>query len=270
MKKDDIPALFNEINGGLFYDMMALLGQRTAEMHHALANARDDERFTPEPFSQLYQRSLYQSLQGLIGRYFLLLRKQLPALSESLRSEAESIINAENEFLTSARKILHARFEAQKIRIHGDYHLGQVLFTGKDFIIIDFEGEPARSIGERKLKYSCFRDVAGMVRSLHYVAYAALFLNKNFTPKEVSAIEPWIERWYAVASGIFLDAYFESVNGAPFVPQSDEARERMLDIYLLEKAVYELGYELNNRPAWAVIPLKGILSVREVLKGRNA
>ncbi|MBN1575524.1 MAG: maltose alpha-D-glucosyltransferase [Chitinispirillaceae bacterium] len=268
-KKDDIPELFSEFNGGLFYDMMALLGHRTAEMHHALANARDDEPFAPETFSQLYQRSLYQSLQSLIGRNFLLLRKQLPTLAESLRYEAECVINAETELLSSARKILHARFEAQKIRIHGDYHLGQVLFTGKDFVIIDFEGEPARSIGERKLKYSCFRDVAGMVRSLHYVAYGAVFLNKNFSAKEISAVEPWIERWYSVAAGIFLNAYFKSVDGASFIPQSEEAREKMLDIFLLEKVVYELGYELNNRPTWTVIPLKGILNVKQVLKGRD-
>ncbi|MBN1306418.1 MAG: maltose alpha-D-glucosyltransferase [Chitinispirillaceae bacterium] len=270
LKINAVPKLFIELNGGLFYDMMALLGQRTAELHHALAGAREDKRFIPEPFSLLYQRSLYQSVRSLIGRTFPLLRKQLPTFRGEFRRQAKNVADAESELLAMVREILRTPFDAQKIRIHGDYHLGQVLFTGKDFVIIDFEGDRVRPIGEKTLKYFCFRDVAGMVRSLHYAAYGAVVLHKNFSTDEIAELEPWIERWYFAAAGVFLNAYFEAIKGAAFVPQTNENRERMLDLYLLEKAVDELGYELIHRPSWAVIPLKGILSVRQVLKERNA
>jgi len=253
-----IPALFRERSGGLFYDMISLLGERTAQMHLSLATAQDDARFNPEPFSPLYQRSLYQSLQSMVSRNLQLLKMQLVTIDETITKEATAVVNAESALLRYARAMLSIPFSSQKIRIHGDYHLGQVLFTGKDFTIIDFEGEPARPIGERKLKYSCFRDIAGMVRSLHYAAYASVFLDRSLTEKDTASIEPWIEKWFMCAAGTFLESYFKTADGAAFIPNTVDMRQSMLDIYLLEKAVYELGYELNNRPAWTIIPLKGI------------
>ncbi|MBD3419329.1 MAG: maltose alpha-D-glucosyltransferase, partial [Chitinivibrionales bacterium] len=267
---ENAPEFMKELNGGLFYEMMALLGRRTGEMHCALASSENNEYFKPENFSQLYQRSLYQSIQSQVGRNFQILKKQLSSLSEGIQTVAQEIAASEKEILRLARKHLQTKFDAQKVRIHGDYHLGQVLFTGKDFLIIDFEGEPARSLGERKLKYSCFRDVAGMVRSLHYAAYSAVFLHGGYSEDDIRGLEPYIDAWYAYAAGVFLQAYFDAVGDAAFVPSGDIAREKMLSIYLLEKSVYELAYELNNRPSWAIIPMKGFLNVKYALQRRDS
>jgi maltose alpha-D-glucosyltransferase/alpha-amylase len=150
-----------------------------------------------------------------------------------------------------------------KARIHGDYHLGQVLFTGNDFIIIDFEGEPARSLSERRLKKSPMVDVAGMIRSFHYAAYTALFKHVLFRAEEMSDLEVWVDLWYSSVSGVFLESYLEATQEASFIPKNEEDVTLMLEIYLLEKAVYEIGYELNNRPDWIGIPLKGIKRLME-------
>ena len=153
-----------------------------------------------------------------------------------------------------------------QIRCHGDYHLGQVLFTGTDFVIIDFEGEPTRSLGERRLKRSPLRDVAGMIRSFHYAAYAEL--GENPEP----AAERRVIEWYRASSAAFLQTYLEVAGRAVFIPSDRKQTEKLLNIFLLEKAVYELGYELNNRPGWAHIPIRGIKSLlpEEPKTGKNS
>jgi maltose alpha-D-glucosyltransferase/alpha-amylase len=156
------------------------------------------------------------------------------------------------------------KISAMKIRIHGDFHLGQVLYTGKDFMVIDFEGEPARSLGERRLKRSALRDVAGMIRSFHYAAYAALFKNPGLRPEDREYLEPWIEAIYHYLGGIYLCSYLKTAGEAAFLPRKPEEFTTLFEAFLLEKAVYELGYELNNRPDWVVIPIKG---VKYILKG---
>jgi maltose alpha-D-glucosyltransferase/alpha-amylase len=144
-------------------------------------------------------------------------------------------------------------------RIHGDYHLGQVLYTGSDFVIIDFEGEPVRPIAERLAKRSPLQDVAGMLRSFHYAAFTQLF-----GPQEQGSLPPkdlqrgWAETWYSAVSFRFLKSYFSRASAGSFLPPTRQERASSLQIYLLEKALYELGYELNNRPEWVAIPLAGI------------
>ena len=148
-----------------------------------------------------------------------------------------------------------------KTRIHGDYHLGQVLFTGKDFAIIDFEGEPARSLGERKLKRSPLADVAGMLRSFHYAISSALLKKVTVLEEDAVFLQPWAECWYAYVAGSFLRSYRQTIAGAAFVPTDPAVFEDLLRAFLLEKAVYEVGYELNNRPDWIAIPIRGIFQV---------
>jgi maltose alpha-D-glucosyltransferase/alpha-amylase len=132
-----------------------------------------------------------------------------------------------------------------------------VLFTGDDFVIIDFEGEPARSLAERRAKRSPLQDVAGMLRSFHYAAYAPVI---GAQPNGDSRRDPDIAAryWYASVAAAFLKAYFETSHSASYLPATNPERQKLLDAYILEKAIYELGYELNNRPAWAAIPLQGI------------
>ena len=151
-----------------------------------------------------------------------------------------------------------------RIRVHGDFHLGQVLYTGKDFLIIDFEGEPAHSLSSRRIKRSPLRDVAGMRRSFHYASNAPLIGKTGgsvFRPEDAARLEPWARCWNLWVSAAFLTSYFEASAEASFLPRSREELTSLLSVYLLEKSIYELGYELNNRPDWVKLPLRGILEL---------
>ena len=156
------------------------------------------------------------------------------------------------------RTLLEGPLGGRRIRTHGDFHLGQVLWTGRDVVIIDFEGEPARPLGQRRLKRSPVQDVAGMLRSFHYAAYAALFRESGPAEALGGLPEQWILFWRSWISAAFLRAYREAVAPARIVPEDDAAFGRLLDLFLLEKAVYELGYELDNRPDWVSIPARGL------------
>jgi maltose alpha-D-glucosyltransferase / alpha-amylase len=147
-----------------------------------------------------------------------------------------------------------------RIRCHGDFHLGQVLFTGKDFVIIDFEGEPARPITERRLKRSPLRDVASMLRSFNYAGLSKL-RNNSVRPEDALQLKPWARFWDCWVSVTFLKGYLEATTNASFTPKSAEEFDLMLSVHMLEKAIYELGYELNNRPNWVDVPIAGILQI---------
>jgi maltose alpha-D-glucosyltransferase/alpha-amylase len=257
------PDALSEMIGTYFADAR-LLGQRTAELHLCLASSADRPQFAPEPFTKLYQRSLYQSMRALATQVFSFLRRRLQNLSEPSLDMARRILDSEASVMERFRTITTFKTTAQRIRCHGDYHLGQVLHTGNDFVIIDFEGEPARPISERRIKRSPLRDVAGMLRSFHYAAYSAFF-NQHacgvIVERDMASLEAWIEAWHQWAGGFFLDAYLSKSREGHYLPESQEEIEVLLEAYLLEKAIYELGYELNNRPEWVRIPLQGILDL---------
>jgi maltose alpha-D-glucosyltransferase/alpha-amylase len=249
---------------GPYLESARLLGKRTAELHVALASALDDPNFVPESLSPFYQRSLYQSMRSLTGQVFQLLRKRPEEIPEALRDEVQQLLGLEETILERFQSILGGRSTAMLIRCHGDYHLGQVLYTGKDFVIIDFEGEPARPLSERRIKRCALRDVAGMLRSFHYAVYATLFNHRvsvTVRPEDIAALEPWARFWYLWVSAAFLNAYLAGASLVPFLPQGRDELQVLLDAHLLEKAIYELGYELNNRPDWIGIPLQGILDL---------
>jgi maltose alpha-D-glucosyltransferase/alpha-amylase len=250
-------ALVEELVGGVYPEKANLLAQRTGELHLALASVRDDPRFAPEPFNAMAQRSVYQSMRALLRRNFEFLRKKLKDVPEHLRDEAKDVLGTEKEILAREKRLLDRKANAAKIRIHGDYHLGQVLYTGKDFVILDFEGEPARPLSERKLKRSALRDVAGMMRSFQYAAYSALWQPAMRT-EDVPFLERWADIWYRQMSSTFLQKYLQTIATADFVPRNSADLQILLEAYLLDKAVYEIGYELNNRPDWVVIPIRGI------------
>ena len=250
-------SLLDELIGGIYPEKARLLAQRTGELHLALASADDDRAFAPEPFNAMAQRSVYQSMRALLRRTFTLLQKALPDLPETFRDEAKQALAAEKDILAREKRLLDRKANAAKIRIQGDYHLGQALYTGKDFVILDFEGEPARALSERKLKRSALRDVAGMMRSFQYAAYSALWQPAMRT-EDVPFLERWADLWYRQMSSVFLQSYLQTTAGAIFVPQNTDDLQILLEAYLLDKAVYEIGYELNNRPDWVVIPIRGI------------
>jgi len=260
--EDKLPESLLNLIGGPYVERINLLGQRTGELHLALASQPNEKDFDSEGFSLHYQRSLFSSLQSLVRSAFDSLKKNLKNLPEEIREEAEEIMNMKSEILQVLKKIFSKKITTMKIRIHGDYHLGQVLFTGKEFLIIDFEGEPARSFSERRLRRSPLRDVAGMMRSFHYAAYSVLLQNNNSIRQEDSErLEQWGEFWYHFVSKYYLKTYLKKVNGADFIPEDKESFDILLETFLLEKAIYELKYELNNRPSWVIIPLRGIKSI---------
>ncbi|MEO1128885.1 MAG: maltose alpha-D-glucosyltransferase [Planctomycetota bacterium] len=252
-------------------DEATLLGQRTGEMHTALADAHDDQAFEPEHFTQLYQRSLYQSMRNGAARSMRLLKSSLRSLEGPAREEAERLVGREKRMMDRLRAVSTVRLDVVRIRCHGDYHLGQVLWTGKDFVIIDFEGEPARPLSERRLKRSPLSDVAGMLRSYQYAGYAGM-LNTiargaiGASDEARTRFEPWVRLWQSWTSAAFLRGYLNAANQAdvPFLPDDPKGIAVMLDAWLINKAAYEVGYELNNRPDWVRIPLRGI---NEILDG---
>jgi maltose alpha-D-glucosyltransferase/alpha-amylase len=155
------------------------------------------------------------------------------------------------------RRILHHKIDTVRTRVHGDYHLGQVLYTGSEFVIIDFEGEPNRSLGDRRFKRSPLRDVAGMLRSFDYAAAVALGSGAP-RPEDLDTLEPWAKAWQRWVSAAFLRAYLARAEGQSFVPRDPRDIHILLDFYLIEKCLYELGYELASRPDWLEVPLAGL------------
>jgi maltose alpha-D-glucosyltransferase/alpha-amylase len=251
---------------GFYLEAVRKLGERTAQMHLALSEAGGDPAFAPERFTKLYQRSLYQSMRTTCRRNFTLLRRRLPHLPEAERERAAQLAEQETALLDFFHRLLERRISALRTRCHGDYHLGQVLYTGRDFVIIDFEGEPARPVSERLIKRSPLRDVAGMLRSFHYAACAALQSAETrgwLQPENRTILASWADYWFRWMAAVFLKAYLPVAGEGGFLPAEPDEMQILLECYLLEKAVYELGYELNNRPDWVGIPISGIRQVME-------
>jgi maltose alpha-D-glucosyltransferase/alpha-amylase len=255
IKFEDAPEVIQEFIGRGFYERMVRLGVRTAEMHLALASNTSNPAFVPESFTANYQRSLYSSLRRLVKDRFNLLEVSLPKLNQDVQEFAKQVLALENEIMECFSEVYQLKIKANKIRIHGDYHLGQVLFTGKDFVIIDFEGEPGLSFSERRLKKSALKDVAGMMRSIHYAAFGKILLNENYRERDLEFLESWAEQWQHYVSRFYLGAYMERMNMGTSLSTEDDV---LIRTFLLEKAIYELGYELNGRPDWTIIPLRGI------------
>ncbi|MEO8745286.1 MAG: maltose alpha-D-glucosyltransferase [Candidatus Dormiibacterota bacterium] len=245
---------------GAYLDSARLMGRRTAELHIALASDPTDPAFAPEKISLQDQRSIYQSLSGLSMRSTDLLRSQLNRVPEDARDEARQVLELEPRIAGIFKSFLGRRLNTNRIRVHGDYHLGQVLYTGQDFLIIDFEGEPTRSLYERRLKRLALRDVAGMLRSFDYASQAAL-KSDQIAADELPRMSSWGRFWVTCVSAAFLQSYLSTAASTSFVPHTPEDLELQLTTMLLEKALYELRYELNTRPDWVRIPLRGILEV---------
>jgi maltose alpha-D-glucosyltransferase/alpha-amylase len=235
----------------------AMLGRRTAEMHRLLASGTGAD-FAPQPLDRAALAALADGMRAHATASLDLLAQRLDTLNEPSRAHAAAVL-AQRAALVSRLDALRVESAAGvRIRIHGDYHLGQVLRTEEDFVILDFEGEPARSIAERRAPQSPLKDVAGMVRSFSYAAYAALFAFTVHAPDDYSALEPWADTWQHWSGDAFLKGYLAAMEGAPILPNDPQVRDRVLAAFMIDKALYELSYELNNRPDWVRIPLVGI------------
>jgi maltose alpha-D-glucosyltransferase/alpha-amylase len=242
------------------------LGRITAQLHTALASDPGDPAFAPElitaqdieRWGMLIARQIESGIQAL--------ERSVPSTNPDAHSMAEAVIGHHSAFVRKVQDLQGLAGQAYKIRCHGDYHLGQVLKTDQDFYILDFEGEPLRSLDERREKNCSLRDVAGMLRSFHYAAYAGLFAFGERHGQDRNLLEPWARAWERAVSQSFLSGYSEEIQDscAKLVPASTPLLARVLSVFVLEKAIYELNYELNNRPSWVKIPLQGVLATLEV------
>ena len=254
---------------GTYAENVRVLGQRTAALHIALASDPENPAFAPEPFTPHYQRGLFQSMRNLTRQNFQLLKRKLNSLPADTQLLAQQVLAAEPVILERFRAIYGKPYPITRIRIHGDYHLGQVLYTGSDFLIIDFEGEPIRTISERRLKACALTDVAGMIRSFDYAPHTALakYLEQGkLNPAQLGVMGKWRNFWTRWVSANFYHAYREAARAGGFLPANDADVQLLTDIFILRKAIYEIGYELGSRPDWVTVPLQGVL---EILRREN-
>ena len=250
-----------------------MLGRRTAEMHLALSSSADLAAFVPEPMTTNDLARDVQRIEAQIKATLDALKAKLPSLEDGTSDAAGLLISRRPELFKKARTALNIESAGQRIRIHGDFHLGQTIRTKQsahaaadmngDFVIIDFEGEPARSIEERRRKQSPLKDVAGMLRSFSYAAHTAI--NRAAAGEERTSVREnlagWAQRWQHAASAEFLWAYGETAASRAGLLPEPQAAQALLEVYLLEKALYEVLYELNHRPDWLHIPISGILTL---------
>ena len=246
------------------------LGRRTGELHLALASDARDAAFAPEPFTKDDLAAVAADANAQIQQAMEALQATVSArgkkasrieLSDEMAAEARQLLRARGPLVDAIRRAPTLEFTAAKTRIHGDYHLGQVLWSEGDFYILDFEGEPTRPLGVRRQKQSPLKDVAGMLRSFSYAAYAALFAHTVSRPAEYGRLEPWARLWQTWAGASFLRGYFDIAGHALFMPTEPSQRDALLRLFVIDKALYELNYELNNRPDWVRIPLRGLLEL---------
>jgi maltose alpha-D-glucosyltransferase/alpha-amylase len=233
------------------------LGRRTGELHLTLASGTQPA-FAPEPLDRRALAATAGEMRAHADASLDVLAARLSTLNDASRASADALLSQRPAILSRFDALTATADAGMRIRIHGDYHLGQVLRTEEDFVILDFEGEPARPIAERRAKQSPLKDVAGMMRSFSYAAYAALFAYTVHTPDSYAALEPWADAWRHWAAGAFWDGYTAAIDGSPLLPRDAAVRQALLSAFMLEKALYELRYELNHRPEWVRIPLVGI------------
>jgi maltose alpha-D-glucosyltransferase/alpha-amylase len=233
-----------------------LLGRRTAEMHLALGTPSADPAFEREPFSAEYQTMVHQAARARLTRLIEAARATRSFGSERTQALLAELTHQESLIDAILNQVHGPDFAVERIRCHGDLHLGQVLFTGDDFVIIDFEGEPARSLSERRLKQCVLRDVTGMIRSFSYAGDMAC--RERRRGPDTAQVEPWAQAFSTWMAAAYLGAYLERLGSSPLVPGQDMLSDALLDFYELDKALYEVEYELGSRPDWIDIPLLGV------------
>ncbi|MBZ5607598.1 MAG: maltose alpha-D-glucosyltransferase [Acidobacteriia bacterium] len=246
---------------GICLDSAAILGRRTAEMHLALAAATGDPAFAPEPLSKEDLRVLAADFRAHAMRVLDRLKENLSRLPDELVEQGGLLLSRRRELLHAFRAIADMEVSGLCTRIHGDYRLEQVLRVKQDYVILDFEGEAARSLAERRSKQSPLKDVAGMLRSFSYAAQAGLAGYLARHPDDFERLTPWARLWEKSAMAEFLRAYRSAAAGAAFLPATPQGLRALLQAYMLDKALDELRYELEHRPLWVKIPVSGILEL---------
>jgi maltose alpha-D-glucosyltransferase/alpha-amylase len=237
-----------------------ILGRRTGELHMTLADSTD-AAFAPEPMTKDNLDETIAVMRRRAQSHLALLETELPRLDDRIQPQAREVLERRHVLLQQFDELRGLTGSSARIRCHGDYHLGQILVTEGDVVILDFEGEPARPLHERRAKSSPLRDIAGMMRSFSYAALTAVGAVTQTRPDDARRLSPWADFWETWISASFLRSYLIATRHAPFLPPPADL-DVMLRAYILDKALYELAYELNNRPSWVYIPLTGVLQLR--------
>jgi maltose alpha-D-glucosyltransferase / alpha-amylase len=251
---------FEEAFGG-YLRYASILGKRTAEMHRAFATPTNDAAFALEPFTKEDMRTVAEDAQAWAERAFRAIQQLDSDLSESAREAIESLSARREACLKVIEELAQHPSAGIKLRIHGDYHLGQVLIVQNDVSIVDFEGEPSRPAEARRAKSSPLRDVAGMLRSFAYAAETGVREITSRFAEAAPRVETATRTWLRLAETTFLTAYEETARGSEVWVEDEATRRRLLRLHLLAKALYEIDYEANNRPDWIETPVRGVLSI---------
>jgi maltose alpha-D-glucosyltransferase/alpha-amylase len=257
---------WRDLLGG-FPETARQLGRRTAELHLALAANTANPAFTPEPFDKLYQRSIYQTMRNRTGKVCNRLARERMQLPPEVRELADRVVGLRDELMRRFRAALDPVIGGMRFRVHGDFHLGQLLFTGKDFVVIDFEGEADRTIEDRRLKRSPLRDVAGMIRSFDYAARSVLLGLASrrgsapgvIRPEDRPTLEPWADAWVNRVAREYVGAYLAAAEPGGWLPPTPAARRTMIELFAIEKAIHEVENELTTRLSWIEIPLHAVI-----------
>jgi maltose alpha-D-glucosyltransferase/alpha-amylase len=247
-----------------------LMGQCTAAMHSALALLRGPA-LVPEPMGRLYRRSLYQSMRNVVGQLVVRLRGEAEQFPEAMRPLAAELAGLQPEMFDRIQSLVQAAPEAPRIRAHGDYHLAQLMYTGASFVLTDFEGDPYRPLGERRAKRSPLSDVASLINSLAYVVGSVLYglaggrgrAQGVIRGEDLAVLQPAAWVWFRHAAEEYLRGYLEAVPPG-LLPAGAEQRRALLDVLILEKMLSSVDGELDRRPEWAVLPLRGALRLLEL------
>jgi maltose alpha-D-glucosyltransferase/alpha-amylase len=244
---------------GFFLALIAVLGRRTGELHQAFCRSTGNDAFEPEPITRedisLWSTQLQAEAVATLDK----LEQHRDGLPAEVRSASDHLLAMRPYVLDRISVAALTGIEAAKMRYHGDYHLGQVLLVDNDFIITDFEGEPARPLAERRMKHSPLRDIAGMLRSFSYVAAVATNRATIERPADRHRFGPLVQTWETETGAAFLKGYQETIRGCPSWPADQAAAQRLIEYFVIDKALYELRYEMDNRPDWLSIPLYSLL-----------
>ncbi|HET8611031.1 MAG TPA: maltose alpha-D-glucosyltransferase [Burkholderiales bacterium] len=271
---DGVPATMADEEQGSqhagFLSLVGTLARRTAELHQALGRTTGDSAFDPEPITASDIEAWTRHTTDELALTLELLESRRDALPENLQAPAAQLLAARAVLDEYVASLLPATIDAAKTRYHGDYHLGQVLLAENDFVIVDFEGEPARPLAERRAKHSPLRDVAGMLRSFSYAAAFALRRHAEAPAGEHATVEPHLEGWERETAAAFLDTYRETIGDCVSYPRDAEQARRLIALFTLEKALYELRYEINNRPDWIAVPLGALVRLAQVITANGA
>jgi maltose alpha-D-glucosyltransferase/alpha-amylase len=247
--------------------MAAIIGKRLGELHVALASPSDDPAFAPEPATPEQVQAWTEGTLALLASALDLLAQRVDQLTDDTRELARSLLERREALTDAVAKLVPTDAGALRTRIHGDFHLGQVLVAQGDAYLIDFEGEPARSLEERRQKSSPMRDVAGLLRSFSYASAAAQSTTESAPQQTADRKRALFDRFRGYAAESFLSAYRDAVAEAAQPLVAPESEQALLDLFLIEKAAYEIRYEAANRPTWLSLPVRGLAALASRLLG---